>query len=82
MSRFEIVRSDAAQPWHARFVARNGRIIFSTENYTRRQGALNAITLLASVFGGFVYEPGGGVAVASPNVGDVEVRDVDERVGS
>lgn len=42
--RFEIVRGDAG--WHARFIAANGRIIFWTENYTRRRGAVNAIALL------------------------------------
>lgn len=46
MSHFEIVRTDAEQPWHARFVASNGRIVWTTEQYTRRRGAENAIRAL------------------------------------
>lgn len=45
-ARFEIVRTDAAQPWHARFVAANGRIVWTTENYTRKGTADAAIAAL------------------------------------
>ena len=41
--RFEIVRTDADQPWHARFRAANGRIVWVTENYRRRDSAAAAI---------------------------------------
>jgi uncharacterized protein YegP (UPF0339 family) len=50
MSRFELVRTDAEQPWHARYVADNGRVLFSSENYTRRFRALNAIANVARMF--------------------------------
>jgi uncharacterized protein YegP (UPF0339 family) len=42
--RYEIVRTDAG--WHARFRASNGRIVWTTEVYTRRRDARNAIALL------------------------------------
>ena len=42
-ARFEVVRTDAEQPWHARFRASNGKVVWVTENYARRNGALNAI---------------------------------------
>lgn len=55
--RFEIVRTDAEQPWHARFVAANGRVVWTTESYTRRKSALNAICVLVDGFGrGWVGE--------------------------
>ena len=45
--RFEVVRTTTTpQPWHARFVAANGRITWVTETYSRRRGALNAVTSL------------------------------------
>lgn len=50
MSHFEIVRTDAAQPWHARFKADNGKIQFSSENYSRRFTALTAIAGIARSF--------------------------------
>lgn len=37
---------DANQKWHARYISANGRIIASTEPYTRMKGALNAIKVL------------------------------------
>lgn len=43
-ARFEVVRTDAG--WHGRFVAANGRIVWWTETYTRRRGALRAIELI------------------------------------
>jgi uncharacterized protein YegP (UPF0339 family) len=47
MSRFEIVRTDAEQPWHARTKAGNGKIGWRTENYARRSTALDAIASVA-----------------------------------
>jgi uncharacterized protein YegP (UPF0339 family) len=40
-ARFEIVRTDAG--WHGRFRAANGRIVWSTEVYTRKASLHNAI---------------------------------------
>lgn len=42
-ARFEIVRTDAKQPWHARFVGENGVPVWVTENYTRMVGAERAV---------------------------------------
>lgn len=42
-ARFEIVRTNAKQPWHARLVAANGRILFTSENYARRRSALAVV---------------------------------------
>lgn len=71
--RFEVVRTDAAQPWHARFVAANGRIVWTTEQYARRAGAIGAIEALANatVLDRVVAFGFAGVVT--------EVRDVDER---
>jgi uncharacterized protein YegP (UPF0339 family) len=75
-ARFEIVRSDAAQPWHARFRAANGRIVWTTEQYARRGGALNAVTALADRFGYFIESQ----RLRQVGTGfGIEVRDVDER---
>lgn len=49
-ARFEVVRTDAVQPWHARFRAANGRIVWTTEQYARRAGALTAIASIAGAF--------------------------------
>ena len=43
-ARFEIVRTDAG--WHSRFRAANGRIVWSTEVYTRERACLRAIEML------------------------------------
>lgn len=40
-ARFEVVRTDAGH--HARYVASNGRIVWTTEVYTRRSPAYQAI---------------------------------------
>lgn len=94
MSHFEIVRTDAEQPWHARFRASNGRIMWTTETYTRRGAALNAIGALVDAFPGVWIDTGWiddktlqrGTAVVqridSWNKRDgrvLEIRDVDER---
>lgn len=47
---FEIVRTDAEQPFHARLQARNGELTWSTENYTDLESANAAIGYLASLF--------------------------------
>lgn len=68
--RFEIVRTDASQPWHARFRAANGRIVWTTENYSRRRDAVAAIKCIGD----------------APRYSDgkdadlIEVIDVDDRV--
>ena len=95
-ARFEIVRTDAPQPWHARFVASNGRIVWTTETYARRGSALNAIrSFMEPQSAGWIdlwwYEDRGahGDAVVyrrdSWNKTDgllIEIRDVDERGAS
>lgn len=48
--QFEIVRTDADQPWHARTVA-SGRKGFRTENLSRKVGAERALIGLAKMFG-------------------------------
>ena len=51
-ARFEIVRTDAEQSWHARMIV-GGRITWDTENHTRQVGAERAIvSLLREVAGG------------------------------
>lgn len=77
-ARFEIVRTDAPQPWHARFRAANGRIVWTTENYSRRGRAVAAVELIC-----------GATITTSPfadhpeinwvGIEPAEVRDVDER---
>lgn len=82
-ARFEIVRTDADQPWHARFRAANGRIVWTTENYTRRAKAERAVLLLTngvephSHLG--VRETDDGKRFVYTASGCVEVRLIDER---
>lgn len=76
--RFEIVRTDAAQPWHARYRAANGRIVWTTETYARRDGAVNALRSLVVPLDSRVTAVG--VRTIHDAVPPVEVRDVDERV--
>ena len=76
--RFEIVRTDAAQPWHARYRAANGRIVWTTETYARRSGAVNALRSLVLPLDSRVTAVG--VRTIYDAVPPVEVRDVDERV--
>lgn len=47
---FEVARTNAEQPWHARLWA-NGRIILRSENYSRMVGAERAILSAARTFG-------------------------------
>jgi len=90
--RFEIVRTDAEQPWHARMIASNGKKVFTSETYHRRNGALNAIAVAVSEFadhwiGAWDYRDGrkrNDAVVYQPH-GErrlrlaMEIRDVDER---
>lgn len=92
-ARFEIVRTNAAQPWHARFVAANGRVVWVTENYHRRKAALNAIASIQSPqyegwLGTWYYPERGAIGDAIVYRRDrwnktdgllIEIRDVDER---
>lgn len=50
-AHWEIVRTDAEQPWHIRFRAGNGKVVVSSENYSRRDSAMKAIVSLATAFG-------------------------------
>jgi uncharacterized protein YegP (UPF0339 family) len=51
-ARFEVVRTDVEQPWHARFTAGNGEEVWrSSENYTTKGHARSAILVLAMAFG-------------------------------
>lgn len=67
--RFEIVRTDAG--WHSRFRAANAEPVWSTEVYTRRETAHEAIGVLAKAF-----SPG---LVTLRWKDAVPIRDVDER---
>lgn len=50
MAHFEIIRTDAEQPWHARLIV-NGHKTWVTENLTRKVGAERAILSAARTFG-------------------------------
>lgn len=50
-ARFEIVRTNARQPWHVREVAGNNEKTWGTETYARREGAERALCRLAERFG-------------------------------
>jgi uncharacterized protein YegP (UPF0339 family) len=78
-ARFEIVRTDAEQPWHGRFVAGNGRIVWTTETYTRRGRVMDAIALLTA--GPHSHREYGDIdwLYVLMNEGCHEIRDVDER---
>lgn len=82
MPTYEIVRTDAG--WHTRFRAINGRIVWTTEVYTRRRAALNAIRSINAIHYAWV-EDGHLVSLASRdswnkvNHGIAHVVDVDER---
>lgn len=84
-AHFEVVRTDAAQPWHARMVI-NGRITWRVENLTRQIGAERAIeSLLREVAGGtwgLMWNVEGVEKTAIDDVGnvhDLNVKYVDER---
>lgn len=94
--RFEIVRTDAPQPWHARFRAANGRIVWVTENYGRQKAARRAIEVVVGGFLGhwidtwwYPDRKAHGIAVVhrassweKRNGLVAEIRDVDERATS
>lgn len=96
--RFEIVRTDAPEPWHARFRAANGQIVWTSETYRQKASAVRALDVLARFF-----SPTGQAWVSNVRVGNertievrygseehvtwgtahrVEVRTVDERAAS
>lgn len=77
-ARFEVVRTNAAQPWHGRFVAGNGRIVWTTETYTRRGRVMDAIQLLTDNPHSHP-EIGADRVFVHMNEGCHEIRDVDER---
>lgn len=51
MSHFEVVQTDAEQPWHLRLVGSNGEPVMVSENYTDPRTAENAIAVAAEAFG-------------------------------
>jgi uncharacterized protein YegP (UPF0339 family) len=86
--RFEVVRTDAEQPWHARIVAANGKILFSSENYGRRRDALAAVAAAFGAAGVDMNRPPSEDAVPGRYIGvplfsdtevSFEIREVDER---
>ena len=82
MPTYEIVRTDAG--WHTRFRAANGRIVWTTEVYTRRRAALAAIRSINAIHYAWV-EDEGLVSLASRNSWTktnnpiAHIRDIDER---
>jgi len=80
-ARFEIVRTDGGQPWHARYIASNGRIVWSTEQYVEKRHAKNAIAVVAQAFSltrvHFTYRRD--VPHIQAQGVSAEVREVDER---
>lgn len=90
MSHYEIVRTDAEQPWHTRLVGRNGEIVQSGENLAERDDAANVVAIAAEAFGIQMSRPpeqadpetqGAGFLGEMPSghVHVFEVREVDER---
>lgn len=89
--RFELVESDAAQPFSVREIASNGRQTWRTaENYARKEGALRAlvthISWLHPRIRVWLSNGTGGVELRIGMPDDtyltarvVEVRDVDKR---
>lgn len=87
MSHFEIVRTDADQPFHARLVAGNGQIVMHSENYADARAALTAVAVAAEAFGITMSRPPAleedtGLPLGEAPDGNVyayEVRHLDER---
>lgn len=73
--RYELVTTDAGH--HARFRGRNGRILRSTEVYTTKRRALDAIRLLARPHDAVLTQVG--VRMLSEAAPTIGVREVDER---
>lgn len=63
-AKFEIVTTDAGH--HSRFRATNGEIVWTTETYTRKEAAYEAIMLISGKDGAFAINDG--------------IKHVDERV--
>lgn len=84
---FQIVRSDAPQPWHLRVKAGNGKIEAHSENYADPRGPEVAIAAIAECFGITMNRPPtrdpetGGLLGEAPdgNVYTYPVTRVDER---
>lgn len=84
---FEIVRTDAAQPWHLRVKAGNGQTVAHSENYVESRSAEVAIAAIAECFGITMSRPPardpetGGLRGEAPdgNVYTYPVTRVDER---
>jgi uncharacterized protein YegP (UPF0339 family) len=55
MTQFEIVRTNAG--WHARLKGTNGEIVWSTEVYTHKTTALEAIDVLQHAANGVGLRP-------------------------
>ena len=70
--RYEIWQGADLQ-WYARVRASNGRILASSQGYTRHRDALRCVQLIA---GGVVHRLLTGVTV-SPRTDDLEVRELD-----
>lgn len=85
-ARFEVVRTDAEQPWHFRFIA-NGRVVASSETYARKVGVQRGIEAMGRGFSpvGMAMLDGDWLHVWQDNDGAagwkvaVPVRDIDER---
>lgn len=78
-ARFEIVQTNAEQPWHARFVAANGEAVWSTENYADVRGAEDAVALLADALGSEALFEGVKPRREHPRPAPVVIGRVDER---
>ena len=81
-SRFELVHSDADQPWHARIRAGNSRKWWATETYQRRASALSAaVNLVVDLVRPDHYElvDTGLILTKGDDTWTVQIHDVDER---
>jgi len=80
-SRFEIVTTDADQPFHVRYRAGNSKIVQDSENLTRKTSAKSGIASIAKEFGYEVtgWEDGKAILKQIAVVGSVPVLEVDER---
>lgn len=67
-ARFEIVHTDAAQPWHARFIAANGEPVWSTETYVDERDALGAVQVIVAAIAGPIT--GGGMRAKESELAD------------
>jgi uncharacterized protein YegP (UPF0339 family) len=77
--RFEVVATNAGH--HARSIAANGQVVLTTEVYSRREAARNAIRITAQLFSvtPVFFDEQDGVMYVNAAGMRVEVRDVDER---